>query len=111
MALCADSGKTEKLEITEAESVQRTTFSLGLSVEPSAHHVKQNYSDGSDAELDGEMNMHGAEWLDHPPGPDSIARSQAILHACQDGSPRVAILHTGGSLGLCGLAQRLPDEF
>jgi 1-aminocyclopropane-1-carboxylate deaminase/D-cysteine desulfhydrase-like pyridoxal-dependent ACC family enzyme len=43
-------------------------------------------------------------------GGDAASSAAAFAAAAEEGE-QVAMLHTGGMLGLCGLAQRFPDQF
>ncbi|KAK9816307.1 hypothetical protein WJX74_006529 [Apatococcus lobatus] len=110
----------EAEEVTEAHLMSATSFRVGAAIEP------MPYSQSSMQPPGAALGLHKtADQSMHKTDQPSQAHSNGNQEGCSlDGMPavaslqdgkqpraRIAVLHTGGSLGLCGLAQRFPGEF
>lgn len=106
-------------EVTEAHLMGATSFRVGAAIEPML------YSPGSLQLCDNSASQGTPGGSEHPGAQPSGAHTNGSqdgtssngvtapehLKGGKQGKVRIAILHTGGSLGLCGLAQRFPEEF
>lgn len=106
-------------EVTEAHLMGATSFRVGAAIEPmpyspsslqQANHTLSHATPGGD-----EQSVALPSGGHTNSSRDGISTNGVTapepLEGGKQGKVRIAILHTGGSLGLCGLAQRFPEDF